>query len=622
MLVEMFLDKIEGSLPPAGDLKLVPSIENRKIWDSVPEDLKKKLIKKAEKYLEFEWPLLSASKRLLFTRTGDRRTYERLYMKRRTVLGYLVIGECLENRGRFIDDIVNGIWCICEESNWLLPVHDKDRNFKKLPLPDTKNMNVSIFAAETGELLSYVYYMLKNLLDSVTPLICKRIEYEVRRNLLTPYMERDDFLWMGFAKNNVNNFNPWINLGVLTSCLLIEKNLKRRVETVKKTIRSIDNFICVYGEDGGCDEGADYWAYAAGKLFNFLDIIYRATNGKIDVFRFKKIKEMGKFIQRMHISNKYFVNFADGKTIVKLPAELVYRYGKRICDKHLSSLGAYRYPCYLDKISKGEIGFSTALYAVINSKKIMEDKGKIHYIKDNWLPSIQVMTAREKEDTDRGLYLAAKGGHNNEHHNHNDVGNFIVYYNGLPCIIDVGVETYTRKTFSKDRYSIWTMQSQYHNLPKVNGVMQSDGYRYNAANVSYKKDDFKVELNQNIEKTYPADAKINTWKRSIIMNRQENSYIDIIDDFKLKDYTSDISFTLMTLHKPFPRNGELTFKNSDIDDIIIEFNGSKFEADINEITINDSGLKRSWGDVIYRVLLKAVVPMKEDISKIRIKYLL
>ena len=100
-----------------------------------------------------------------------------------------------------------------------------------------------------------------------------------------------------------------------------------------------------------------------------------------------------------------------------------------------------------------------------------------------WLPGIQIMAARVREGSADGLYLAAQGGHNAESHNHNDVGNFIVYANGEPAIIDVGVETYTAKTFSPQRYDIWTMQSAYHNLPTVNGVMQGAGREFEARNV-------------------------------------------------------------------------------------------------------------------------------------------
>ncbi len=76
-----------------------------------------------------------------------------------------------------------------------------------------------------------------------------------------------------------------------------------------------------------------------------------------------------------------------------------------------------------------------------------------------WLPDLQMMAARERPGTSEGLYVAAWGGHNGQSHNHNDVGNVIVYRDGRPLLVDAGVGEYTAKTFSPQRYEIWTMQS-------------------------------------------------------------------------------------------------------------------------------------------------------------------
>ncbi len=90
-----------------------------------------------------------------------------------------------------------------------------------------------------------------------------------------------------------------------------------------------------------------------------------------------------------------------------------------------------------------------------------------------------------KRGSARGLTVAAKGGHNDESHNHNDVGEFVVYCDGKPLLIDAGVETYSRKTFSPQRYEIWTMQSAYHNLPTIDGVQQAPGAAFAARDVTY-----------------------------------------------------------------------------------------------------------------------------------------
>ena len=96
-----------------------------------------------------------------------------------------------------------------------------------------------------------------------------------------------------------------------------------------------------------------------------------------------------------------------------------------------------------------------------------------------WYPETEFCYLTNKS----GWFLATKGGFNNESHNHNDVGTFSLYVNTIPVLIDAGVGTYTRQTFSSERYTIWTMQSNYHNLPMINGVPQSFGQNYKATDV-------------------------------------------------------------------------------------------------------------------------------------------
>ena len=65
-------------------------------------------------------------------------------------------------------------------------------------------------------------------------------------------------------------------------------------------------------------------------------------------------------------------------------------------------------------------------------------------------------------------------------------------------LIDVGVETYTAKTFSGSRYDIWTMQSAFHNLPTMNGVMQKNGRDFRAKDVRYEAGDARAVFSLDI----------------------------------------------------------------------------------------------------------------------------
>ena len=141
--------------------------------------------------------------------------------------------------------------------------------------------------------------------------------------------------------------------------------------------------------------------------------------------------------------------------------------------------------------------------------------------RDVWLPheDMQLMAARDREGSPDGLYVAAWGSHNAQSHNHNDVGNAIVYVDGAPVLVDVGRPTYTAQTFSSKRYEIWAMQSAFHNLPTVNGQMQKDGLAFRATDVVYKATAESAALMMNIAPAYPASAGINEWVRTVQLER-------------------------------------------------------------------------------------------------------
>ncbi|MCK5738132.1 hypothetical protein KAH55_03080 [bacterium] len=48
---------------------------------------------------------------LEFDRIGNRENFQRLHFSRRLALRDLALAECVEGKKRFLDDIVNGIWC-------------------------------------------------------------------------------------------------------------------------------------------------------------------------------------------------------------------------------------------------------------------------------------------------------------------------------------------------------------------------------------------------------------------------------------------------------------------------------------------------------------------------------
>ncbi len=606
-------EKLASILLPRERWHPFPSWEERNPWESLTSDDRDSLVETGARSLKSDWPALPATLFLEYARIGNRSHYEAARNNRRDRLRELVIAECVEGQGRFIDDIVNGIWMTCEESYWGVPAH---LNLQKAGpgLPDIAEPTVDLFTGETASLLAWSLYLTGTRLDKVSPLIRERIHMEVDRRMLTPNLARN-FGWMGFPERAdrparpPNNWNPWINSNWLTAALLLERDDKRRLGAVNKVLLSLDKFVDGYADDGGCDEGPGYWFRAGGSLLDCLELLRSATNGAFDVYEVPLIREIGRYIYRVHICDRYFINFADASAVLNVAGDLLFRYGQRIGDEKLRALGAYAAEHRTGDSSRSE-SIGRQLPALFNLERIRAAKGYQPLVRDSWFPGIQVMAARRREGSAEGLYLAAQGGHNAESHNHNDVGNFIIYADGRPVIIDVGVETYSAKTFSSKRYEIWTMQSAYHNLPTVNGVMQKDGREFAASDVRYHADEKSAELSLNIATAYPAEAGLKHWRRTLKLDRAGNR-VELRDECSMRRRASRITFTFMTpVLAANVSPGILSFEAAQFPSgrVRLHYDAGTLTPSIEGIPLEDARLRGAWGERLYRIMLRAQEP--------------
>ncbi len=618
-------EKVEKVLVAREQWQPWPKWGDRQRWESLPAEVRQDLIANSEQYLGYDWPDLPAKLFLEYAREGNRSRYEHEHFGRRSALTHLLAAECVEGKGRFLDDIVNGIWAICEESFWGVPAHVGAQKAGS-GLPDPGEPVVDLFAAETGESLAWTYYLLGEQLDRVSPMVRQRIRYEIDRRILTPCLERDDFGWMGFGGGRVNNWNPWCNASWLTCALLVEPDEGRRIRAVAKIARSLDHFLDAYADDGGCDEGPGYWSRAGASLFDCLELLHSATGGAVDVYDRPLIKEIGRYIYRVHIAGDYFVNFADASAKAHPPGELVHRYGRRLGDGQLAGFGAFVFTRDRED-GTGLAGgrpytVGRHLAAIFNFAELTTAEAVAPLPRDVWLDGIQVMAARCRGGTSNGYFVAAKGGHNAESHNHNDVGNFIVYVDGRPILIDVGVETYSRKTFSSRRYEIWTMRSAYHNLPTIGGVMQSPGGRFAAQSVRHDADDDHAALQLDIAGAYPEQAHLKSWLRTVRLNRGRN--VSVTEEYALEKPAGEITLSLMTpcrvkVHGDGRLRLETVGEGEPPVAVQVLYDGAKLRPTLETISIEDGRLGAVWPAQMTRILLKAEKPALQDAWTLRIE---
>ena len=579
----------------------LPNIHDRQFWDHLPHEIQSGYSTLVQPYINFVYPQLPATLFMSFCKEGNRVHYETTYFKRRHALNTLIIAECIENSGHYIDDIINGIFVICEETAWQLPAHNSYiRDTPNHLLADSSRPILDLFACETGALLATADYIMGSKLDTISPIIRKRIKTELNKRIITPYLN-EYFWWMGHKDEPMNNWTIWCTQNILFTFFMTNQSNNHRYQAFLKASKSVDYFLKEYGIDGCCDEGANYYRHAGLCLFNVIELLNHITNGFFDhIYEDEKIKNICAYIYNVHVDNEYYINFADCAAIPGRSGIREFLFAKKTANHAMMDYAAQDYSQSPDPFMSSEINLFYRLQVVQHYGDIRR-----HLIKkqpsppDIYYPSVGLFIVRDSCYT-----LAVKAGDNDDSHNHNDTGSFTLYKNGQPFLIDIGVETYTAKTFSADRYDIWTMQSDYHNVPTINNRMQLPGPNYQATQVKYALDEMAPYISMNIATAYPDVEGISQLIRKVQLYKESHIQIEdcLIGEHPANSF--DLISNLITYEKPLILDDKLL-----IGDLgMITFKGHIERIEIEVLPITDPRLQESWKHNLYRTRIYYSTP--------------
>ncbi|WP_443936773.1 heparinase II/III domain-containing protein [Pedobacter sp. MW01-1-1] len=606
---------VYGTKTAFPNLKEWQTQEREKIFSAVTKisDTEKAAIRAAaDNANTYQWPSLPASLYLDYRNTGTRVNYEKILGERRKMLSNLVIGALLENNDKYIPQIVNGLWLTLEESTWVAPAHIVVQK-QGADLPSPSYPYIDLYASRTGLLVAEIYNLLSPRIAKYSKVVNERMVYEMNRRIFEPYAKFDTFSWMGTKGNAVNNWNAYCNTNCMQSALLMMKPNDTLNRFTQKLLRSADQFVNQYPEDGGCDEGPSYWDMAGGKIIRLFMLMNQASEGKMNFKDKELLHEMGNYVYKMQIADNSVVNFADAVASYTQNPESVYRFGELFNDPKLKDYAAYLFKQKGEQITIDDVtDFTQTIQIYAELKK---EGTKAPFPAVSVLPNLQVFTTRAKEGSTKALFLACKGGNNNESHNHNDIGNFLVYADGKPLLIDAGVGTYTAKTFSNKRYELWNVQSNWHNCPTINGFDQKDGKQYAAKNFNYTKHGKEEVLSMDIAAAYPAQASIKEWERRFVFNPQKDC-ITIEDQFQLSAIKANNVVNLLSSQPVEIKNGTLFIGKSAY---ALHFNPKVFDVKIEEKQMDDARLQKVWGDKLFSIKLIAKTKELTGQYKIEIK---
>lgn len=580
--------------------KIFPPAKDRKFWEDKYDE---KYIKKAEEYIGFTWPVCLATDFMAFKNEGNRSKQENPFFERRCALVALLKAELVEYKGRFLPDIVNGIFAICEETFWGVSAHVNhyygvkaiDNIYCNIPI--SQNDYIDLFSSDTGAIIAVIYDLLHDELEEFCPEILNSMEYQLDRRIIEPYLSHNDWWWMGYDRDKVNNWNPWIISNILNVFLVRDMDHKKRCHGIKKLLFEVNKIYTTLPDDGGCDEGSSYWGVSGGMLFELVEQLYLATNGKINFYNDEKLKNIFLFDYYSYIGNGKCFNFADGTLHVKGISSLLYMIGERIGNENVKTVAADMLRIDLHESVREEKGRRT-LWKMIYNKVIPLD------LKLKQEPHVFFKDLQVSVDRKNNWYCVTKGGHNDEGHNHNDVGSFIACYDNKSVLCDPGCGEYTRQTFGVERYTIWTMRSDWHNLPVVNKVIQKNGPQFKATSFVYEKDETKVSF----EKAYPEESGLISLERKI---KVLDDGIDIFDYFEFKDNENIIEEHFVTTLDVKIENSKFI-----LDDKFVMESDSFADLKIDKMEFKtDKKLINTWEtDRMNRIIFEYKIPTSKNIK--------
>ncbi|MGP9539227.1 heparinase II/III domain-containing protein [Brachybacterium sp. AOP43-C2-M15] len=514
----------------------VPRLEPGGGAAALPDELREALSGPARgsaaKPLPF--PLLSQYAR--YWRDGVRTDYEDDVRRLGIMTGEAVLAAIGTGETRWIDRAADGLMLLCELSTWCWVAHEQVHDLRGWVVPDQDSPVLDLGAAQTLHVLAWADLALGDALEERVPGLRALIRRRARTRVFEPYLARREWHWLHGA---AHNWTGWIHQHLIAAALLLldgEGDREDRDAILALSIAQVDRYLASFPADGGIDEGFSYFWNGACRMLEAIDLLCVASDGVLGreaVAQLPVVGELLRFPQRMDLGQGWFVNVADGpaRPPSEQPWDVLHRWAHALGAGDVAAQALAHRGSGARALVRPQMGLGRILVACGDVTWREADGHGTRPVlpADTWLSEVQLLVARERGGDPSGLTLAVKGGHNDEAHNHLDVGSYLVALDGSPVLIDLGQPTYTATTFTDRRYEIWTMTSSWHNLPEIRGHQQGVGARFRAVEVIPELGAISTDttcgpcsgsvLDLELRDAYPAAAGLRSWRRTAALDR-------------------------------------------------------------------------------------------------------
>jgi hypothetical protein len=426
--------------------------------------------------------------------TGDRTAYERHQFARRRRLVALAMTALVDGgpgyERREVDEALAGmLWSVCDEYSWSVP----ERATYAQAHGRTLETCVDPFSCETAHTLAEVVFLLAGRLPAP---VVERVRGNVRRRVLDPlYADPRPWPWESAR-------TAWAAVcggAAGMAALLLEDDPALLAAGIDRSLRALDTFLAGLTADGGCAAGIGHWAHGFGYFTLFTEAL-RARTG-VDLFAERPLACLAaEFPAAVALSADRYPSFSGSPGSHALSPGLLTRLHER-CGTRLPPITAMP-----------EFGSDRRHLWAFTRDLAWTDPAVLNSAAPtgtSWLPELGWLTDRRSAPDGLAVAFAAKGGHNREPHNHNDLGQFILSAGGEQLLADIGPGEYPTGFLDPEHSAVGLHSSaEVHSVPVVDGRPQRAGRNAAARVVEQLTTDQSALLELDLSSAYDGGAEI------------------------------------------------------------------------------------------------------------------
>jgi hypothetical protein len=437
-----------------------------------------------------------------YARSGKRERYDRLLTLRLNELAVLGMAAYLDESGEWIEAVQERIWELCNLYIWeLTAVVPLEPNADGKPDADPRT-TVGLLASETAFQLMELLSVLSPKLD---PFLVARVKQEVTERVVRPFATRT-FWWQTAS----TNWQSVCSCSIGSAAMYLIEDEEELSMLLGRVLTGLQSYLEGFDRDGATQEGLEYWTYGFASFVFFAELLHERTAGRLRLLEHPRVRAIAAFPLAMMLSGGSVVNFSDCAERTALPGYLAVRLEQRLGLAYgLPREQVTRLP--QENMARWPYLSRTLLWTTAQDGLAPREPatGMTFFAESQWLV--------DKRLTEDGhlLAFAAKGGHNDEPHNHNDVGHFIVHVAGRNVMPDLGAPEYTGSTFTAERYSQLLPSSLGHSVPVVNGKPQAPGRDHGAEVIECRDDGRAVRFKLELGRAYDApelESYVREWE--------------------------------------------------------------------------------------------------------------